>query len=57
MNRWDKIKKEGWLACMLIGISLLTWAISQDTEFFAGHIPLACLFILAGVSMEIGNKN
>ena len=57
MNRWDKIKKEGWLACMLIGISLLTWAISQDTELFAGHIPIACLFILAGLSMEIANKN
>jgi hypothetical protein len=49
------IQKEFWLTFMLVGLGLLTWAISQG-EGFAGHIPLACLFILAGVGLE-SNKN
>jgi|TARA_R100000908_G_scaffold43966_1_gene20655 hypothetical protein len=49
------IKKECWLACMLVGISLMTWAVSQG-EGFVGHIPLACLFIVAGVGMESSNN-
>jgi len=56
MNKWNKIKKEGWLACMLVGISLLTWAISQG-ECFAGHIPLACLLLIFGVAAETSSKN
>ena len=48
------IKKECWLGFMMTGICLMTWAISQG-EGFAGHIPLACLFILAGVGMDSTN--
>jgi len=54
MNKWNKIKKEGWLACMLVGISLLTWAISQG-ECFTGHIPLACFLLIFGVAAETSN--
>jgi len=50
------IKKECWLACMLVGICLMTWAVSQG-EGFVGHIPLACLFIIAGVGMEASNNS
>jgi len=48
------IKEECWLAFMLVGISLLTWAVSQG-ECFAGHIPIACLILIAGVGMETSN--
>jgi|TARA_B110000967_G_C18426434_1_gene336396 hypothetical protein len=57
MNKWNKIKSQGWLACMLVGISLLTWAVSQG-ESFMGHIPIACLLLITGVGMEsASNKN
>jgi len=49
------IRKECWLAFMLVGISLLTWAISQGKSF-VGHIPLACLIIVLGVGMESTNN-
>tara|TARA_R110001592_G_scaffold54548_1_gene166820 strand:+ start:41 stop:217 length:177 start_codon:yes stop_codon:yes gene_type:complete len=49
------ISKELWLAFMLVGVSLLTWVISQG-ECFTGHIPLACLLIIIGVGMDSANK-
>ena len=49
MLNW--IKKECWLACMLVAIALLTWAVSQG-EGFVGHIPLACILLIIGVGME-----
>jgi len=49
------IKEECWLAFMLVGISLLTWAVSQG-ESFVGHIPLACLILVLGVGMESTNN-
>ena len=49
------IQKEFWLAFMLVGISLMTWAISQG-ESFVGHIPLACILIVIGVGMESSNE-
>tara|TARA_R100000544_G_scaffold30384_1_gene16620 strand:+ start:255 stop:425 length:171 start_codon:yes stop_codon:yes gene_type:complete len=55
MNRWNKIKEQSWLACMLVGISLLTWAISQGEEF-TGHIPLACLLLIFGVAAETSRE-
>ena len=48
------ISKELWLAFMLVGISLMTWAVSQG-ECFTGHIPLACLLLIMGVGMESTN--
>tara|TARA_R100000541_G_scaffold1599_1_gene6366 strand:- start:998 stop:1168 length:171 start_codon:yes stop_codon:yes gene_type:complete len=55
MKKWNNIKEHGWLACMLVGISLLTWAVSQG-ESFVGHIPLACLLIVMGVGAEASCK-
>jgi len=49
------IRKECWLGFMMAGICLMTWAISQG-EGFVGHIPLACLFIIARVGMESTNN-
>jgi len=40
---------------MLVGISLMTWAVSQG-ECFVGHIPLACLILIIGVGMESTNN-
>jgi len=48
------IKKECWLGFMMVGICLMTWAVSQG-EGFVGHIPLACLFIVMGVGIESTN--
>lgn len=51
MNK--KIKENMWLCFMLIGISLLTWAITSG-ERFAWHIPFACGLIIAGIFIESG---
>ena len=53
MLNW--IKKECWLAFMLVAIALLTWAVSQG-ESFVGHIPLACILLIIGVGMESSNE-
>ena len=49
MIKW--IKKESWLVCMLLGISLLTWSMVNG-EIFTWQIPIACLFVIGGVMLE-----
>jgi hypothetical protein len=52
MKKW--IKENIWLGFMLVGISLMTWAIANG-ESFIGHIPLACSMIVAGVLIDTSN--
>ena len=52
MKKW--IKENIWLGFMLVGISLMTWAIANG-ESFTGHIPLACGILIAGVLIDTSN--
>tara|TARA_R110000765_G_scaffold247110_1_gene349076 strand:+ start:1313 stop:1534 length:222 start_codon:yes stop_codon:yes gene_type:complete len=52
MKKW--IKENIWLVFMLVGISLMTWAIASG-ESFIGHIPLACGILIAGVLIDTSN--
>ena len=54
MKKW--IKENAWLCFMLIGISLMTWAIASG-ESFTGHIPLACGILITGVFIESGSRD
>ena len=53
MNKW--IKRNAWLVCMLLGISLLTWSIAIG-EIFYWQIPTACILLILGVTFESGNR-
>ena len=53
MKKW--IKENIWLGFMLVGISLMTWAIANG-ESFTGHIPLACGILIAGVFIESSSR-
>jgi len=53
MKNW--INKNGWLALMIIGSSLLLWTLSRG-EAFIGQIPVACALIILGVTLSSPKK-
>jgi len=55
MKKW--INKNGWLAFMVIGSSMLFWTLSNGEESFIGQIPIACILIIIGVSLSSNDKN
>tara|TARA_B100001173_G_C15941525_1_gene527317 strand:+ start:616 stop:783 length:168 start_codon:yes stop_codon:yes gene_type:complete len=55
MKNW--INKNGWLVSMLVGASLLFWAVAGEGEYFPMHVSVACVLIIIGASLSSKNNN
>ena len=50
MKKW--IKEKGWIVSVVLGAILLFATTTAGKEFFYGQIPLACVLLISGITIE-----